>query len=120
MEEKTVQSEAVKALYRQSALARKNGTADMTLEKINAEISAARADMDAKRKAGNILHYKGYSAQPVYSADDRIFYGRIIGIRDFVDFQSESADGLEDAFHTAVDDYLAFCAEIGKEPEEAQ
>lgn len=45
MEEKAVQSEAVKALYRQSALARKNGTADMTLEEINAEIAAARADM---------------------------------------------------------------------------
>lgn len=51
MEEKTFQSEAVKALYRQSALARKNGTADMTLEEINAEIAAARDDMDARKKA---------------------------------------------------------------------
>lgn len=120
MEEKTVQSEAVKALYRQSALARKNGTADMTLEEINAEIAAARADMDAKSKAGSILHYKGYSTQPEYSADDRIFFGRIIGIRDMVYFQSDSVKGIEKEFHKAVDDYLAFCAEIGKEQEEAQ
>lgn len=71
-------------------------------------------------KNGDILRCKGYTTQPVYSADDRIFYGRILGIRDFVDFQSESADGLYDAFHAAVDDYLPFCAEMGKAPEEAQ
>lgn len=66
---------------------------------------------------GDVLHYKGYSARPVYSADDRIFYGRILGIRDFVDFQSENAADLEPEFHRAVDDYLQFCKEIGKEPQ---
>lgn len=43
-------SRAVRAMYEQSELARKNGTADMTLEEINAEIAAARADMDAGRE----------------------------------------------------------------------
>ena len=33
----------------QSDLARKNGTADMTLEEINKEIAAARADIDAEQ-----------------------------------------------------------------------
>lgn len=68
-------------------------------------------------KNGDVLRYKGYSARPVYSADDRIFYGRILGIRDFVDFQSDSAGELEAEFHKAVDDYLAFCEEVGKEPD---
>lgn len=62
------------------------------------------------------LHYKGYSARPEYSAEDRIFYGKILGISDLVDFQSESAQALEDEFHKAVDDYLKFCAEISKTP----
>ena len=63
------------------------------------------------------MRYKGYAARPEYSADDRIFYGTILGISDAVDFQSDNAKNLEEEFHKAVDDYLAFCAEIGKEPQ---
>lgn len=68
-------------------------------------------------KNGDLLYYKGYSAKPEYSATDRIFYGKILGISDLADFQSENAKELEDEFHKAVDDYLAFCKEIGKEPQ---
>ena len=68
-------------------------------------------------KNSDLLRYKGYSARPEYSAEDRIFYGKILGISDLVDFQSESAKDLEDEFHKAVDEYLAFCEEIGKEPQ---
>lgn len=67
---------------------------------------------------GGLLHYKGYTARPEYSAEDRIFYGKILGISDLIDFQSESTQDLEDEFHKAVDDYLAFCAETGKLPEQ--
>lgn len=66
---------------------------------------------------GNLLHYKGYSAKPEYSVDDRTFYGVILGISDLVDFASDRADELENEFHRAVDDYLDFCREIGKEPQ---
>jgi predicted HicB family RNase H-like nuclease len=68
-------------------------------------------------KASSVLHYKGYSAKPEYSAADRLFYGKILGIDDLVDFSSENARDLEGAFHSAVDDYLAFCEEIGKNPQ---
>lgn len=66
---------------------------------------------------GDLMRYKGYSARPEYSAEDRIFYGTVLGISDMVDFQSESAKDLEDEFHKAVDDYLELCAEIGKKPQ---
>lgn len=65
----------------------------------------------------SFMKYKGYSARPEYSAEDRIFYGKILGISDLVDFQAENAKDLEPEFHKAVDDYLAFCAEIGKNPD---
>ena len=65
----------------------------------------------------DLVHYKGYSARPEYSAEDRIFYGTILGISDLVDFQSENAKDLEEQFHKAVDEYLEFCKEIGKEPQ---
>lgn len=56
----------------------------------------------------SVLHYKGYSARPEYSADDQIFYGKILGIDDLVDFYTEDARKIELEFHAAVDDYLAF------------
>ena len=64
-----------------------------------------------------LLHYKGYSTKPEYSAEDRTFYGTILGIDDYVDFSSDKADELENEFHQAVDEYLEFCEEIGKEPQ---
>ena len=67
--------------------------------------------------SGNVLKYKGYSAIIEYSAEDQVLHGKIDGIRDMVDFSSESATEIEKEFQTAVDEYLAFCAEIGKEPD---
>lgn len=63
------------------------------------------------------LHYKSYWAQPAYSSEDRVFYGKISGISDLVNFQTENAEELEGEFRKAVDDYLTFCADIGKEPD---
>lgn len=51
----------------------------------------------------NTLQYKGYSVNIEYSAEDKVLYGKI--------------DGIEGAFHNAVDDYLAFCEQVGKVPE---
>ena len=68
-------------------------------------------------KSNGLLRYRGYSAKPEYSAEDRIFYGRILGISDLVDFQFEEADDIENEFHKAVDDYLQYCMENGKWPE---
>ena len=40
---------AVRAMYEASESAKKNGTADMTLEETNAEIAAARADISSRK-----------------------------------------------------------------------
>ena len=68
-------------------------------------------------KNDNLLHYKGYSAKPEYSVEDKIFHGKILGIDDLVGFCSENARSIETEFQKAVDDYLTFCAETGKEPQ---
>ena len=67
----------------------------------------------------SILRYKGYSARPEYSADDQVFYGKILGIDDLVDFYTENAKEIEKEFRAAVDDYLEFCEEVGKQPQKA-
>lgn len=67
----------------------------------------------------NVLRYKGYSARPEFSVDDKVFYGKILGIDDLVDFYTADAGKLEEEFHAAVDDYLEFCEEVGKAPQKA-
>lgn len=66
-----------------------------------------------------VLRYKGYYAKPAYDPEDQIIYGKILGIDDLVNFYSETAKEVEEEFHKAVDDYLDFCKEIGKEPQKA-
>lgn len=65
----------------------------------------------------NILEYKGYHSKIVFDAETFSIRGRIEGIDDYVDFESDTLENIEKEFHTAVDDYLEFCAEVGKTPE---
>lgn len=67
--------------------------------------------------ARNTLRYKGYVGSVDFDADDRIFHGRVMGIKDVVTFEGASVDELEQDFHEAVDHYLEHCREIGKRPE---
>ncbi len=65
----------------------------------------------------NILEYRGYYTKVEYSAEDHVLYGKIEGIRDLVNFESENAENVEKEFHEAVDDYLAFCSDLGQAPD---
>lgn len=65
----------------------------------------------------NILYYKGYCGKIEYSAEDKVIYGKIMGIHSLISFESESATDIETEFHNAVDDYLSYCEEEGIEPE---
>ena len=65
----------------------------------------------------NILEYKGYYAKIEYSAEDKVLFGKIEGIKDLVNFESESSEQIELEFQKAVDDYLAFCKDLGVAPE---
>ena len=65
----------------------------------------------------NTLKYKDYWATVEYVPEEQILHGRVEGINDLITFEAVRADEVEDAFHEAVDDYLAFCEEIGKTPQ---
>lgn len=62
---------------------------------------------------GNVIEYKGYQAKIEFDAESCVLYGKIEGIRDLVNFEADSANEVEQAFHEAVDDYLKFCREVG-------
>lgn len=70
-----------------------------------------------KTPCNNILFYKDYNAKIRYSEEDGLLVGHIMGVKDIVGFHGGSAREIEAAFHEAVDDYLDFCARIGKKPQ---
>ena len=61
--------------------------------------------------------YKGYTGTVTFDDDALLFHGEVAGIRAVITFQACSAEELVQAFHDSVDDYLAWCAEDGAEPE---
>lgn len=63
------------------------------------------------------LKYKGYIATVGYSASDKVFYGKIAGINDLVNFEADNVKDLGKKFKETVNDYLATCKELEKEPE---
>ncbi len=63
------------------------------------------------------MRYKGYEATVTYDEDARLLHGEVIGLKDIVTFQADCADDVEKEFHSSVDEYLIFCAEVGKKPE---
>lgn len=66
---------------------------------------------------GLVLEYKGFYAGVLYSDEDCVFYGKVSGINDLVNFESDSEDHIEYEFHRAVDEYLDLCKEIKKDYE---
>lgn len=63
------------------------------------------------------MSYKGYSARVEYDDEDGIFFGRVAGIRDGINFHGETVEELRTAFHESIDGYLDVCARIGKDPQ---
>ena len=64
-----------------------------------------------------MMEYKGYLARAEFDDEANIFHGEVINIRDVITFQGKSVDELRQAFKDSVEDYLAFCAERGEEPD---
>lgn len=63
------------------------------------------------------MSYKGYQATITFDESVNLFHGRVVNLRDVINFQGASVDELTEAFHEAVDDYLGFCANRGEAPE---
>ena len=65
----------------------------------------------------NVLEYKGYYTKVEFDSEAFVVRGKIEGIKDLVNFECTDLSLVEQEFHTAVDEYLEFCKEIGKEPD---
>ena len=64
----------------------------------------------------DLLRYKGFLGSIEVSIGDNCLHGKILFIDDIVTYEAESPAQLEAEFKAAVEDYLATCKELGRDP----
>ncbi len=63
------------------------------------------------------LTYKGYFGTVNFNSDDEVFYGKIFGISDLINFEGSSVKELKESFEESLDDYLETCKALNKTPD---
>lgn len=66
---------------------------------------------------GNAMRYKDYVAQLSYDPSADRFHGRVIGMRDVLDFFGRTPEELRREFAATVEDYLSWCEAEGVKPQ---
>ncbi len=67
--------------------------------------------------SSNTMVYKDYYGSIEVSEEDDCLHGKILFINDLVIYEADTIPQLRKEFISAVDDYIATCAEIHKEPQ---
>ncbi len=63
--------------------------------------------------------YKGYLGSIEFSLDDNCLFGKILFIKDLINYEAETLNDLKKEFEIAVDDYLKVCKENGWNPDKS-
>lgn len=63
------------------------------------------------------MQYKGYIGKVEFDDEANVFHGEVINTRDVITFEGQSVAELKQAFKESVEDYCAFCASRGEEPD---
>ena len=64
-----------------------------------------------------MMEYKGYLGKVEIDDDAGVFHGEVINVRDVITFEGKTVTEMRRAFRDSIEDYLAFCAERGEDPE---
>ncbi len=67
-----------------------------------------------------MIEYKGYHGEFGFDDEAGFFHGEVMGTRDVITFQGRSLAELQAAFRDSIDEYLKFCAERGRPPDNAK
>jgi predicted HicB family RNase H-like nuclease len=67
----------------------------------------------------NVIEHKGYFARIEFDGSAGMFHGRVVGMRDVLDFYGSSVEELKRAFQETVEDYVAWCRQDGVKPEKS-
>ncbi len=63
------------------------------------------------------LEYKGYTGTIEYSKEDKLLYGKVVGIRGLISYEGTTGLQLEKDFKEAVSTYLEDCKKMDIEPD---
>ena len=61
----------------------------------------------------DVLTYKGFIGTVYFSADDKVFYGKIEGINDLITFEGGNEEEHEEAFKYMVEEHIKDCKKEG-------
>lgn len=64
-----------------------------------------------------MMEYLGYLGRVEFDDEAGVFHGEVANLRDVITFEGTTVEELRRAFRESVDDYLAFCASRGEEPD---
>jgi predicted HicB family RNase H-like nuclease len=62
------------------------------------------------------VSYRGFDGSIIHDAEDHLYHGRILGIRDMVIYHGYTVEEAETIFRQAVDEYITHFEKDGKEP----
>jgi predicted HicB family RNase H-like nuclease len=62
----------------------------------------------------DLMELRGFKARVEYSADDEVFFGRLLGIEDVVTFEGKTVRELKKAMKEAVDFHIEICERTGR------
>ncbi|MDZ4322601.1 MAG: type II toxin-antitoxin system HicB family antitoxin [Alphaproteobacteria bacterium] len=65
----------------------------------------------------NTMHYEQYVARIEYDEASDLFHGRVLGIKDVIEFYGKTTKELHREFKVSIEEYKAMCQEDGVEIE---
>lgn len=60
--------------------------------------------------------YRNFTGSVDVSLEDDVLHGYLLNINDLVSYEADTVPGLKRAFEEAVDDYIATCEKLNREP----
>ncbi|MNR36177.1 hypothetical protein D3C85_1540730 [compost metagenome] len=60
----------------------------------------------------NLLQHRGYYGSIEASTEDNCLFGKLLFIRELINYEGETVAELQAAFRDAVDNYLATCCPV--------
>lgn len=63
-------------------------------------------------RIGTLIEYRGCQGTFEYSTEDNVYYGKLLNIKDLVNYEGNSGTELFDNYKDAIDDYISFCDKL--------
>lgn len=65
------------------------------------------------------FHYKNFSGSIEFDLESKVFYGKLLYMRDLVTYEAPTIKELEHEFQISIDEYLETCRALNREPARA-